>query len=37
MGDFKMCDILETTGRRVKRTKIWTSEPGKYLVYKGYF
>ena len=25
MGNYKMCDVLETAGRRAKRTKIWTS------------
>ncbi len=25
MGNYKMCDIFDTTGRRGKQTKIWAS------------
>ena len=34
-GNYKMCEILETTSHRAKWTKIWPS--GKCLVYTGYF
>ncbi len=37
MGNYKMCDILETAGRRAKRRKIWTSGVSICSVYRVLF
>ncbi len=37
MGNYKMCDILETAGRRAKRTTIWTSGVSIYYIYRVLF